>query len=181
MSQRESGYNRVAFDQYETPAWVTHALVPHLPKRVQRIQEPACGTGKMVEALQQALYFVDGFDIQGGLNFFVDKEAAGYDAIVTNPPYSHAAEFVEHALSLMQPQQGVVAMLLRTDFDHAEGRARLFSRHPAFAKKVVLTKRIVWFEREGRKAAPSFNHAWFVWDWKNTQPPIIAYDIQEAV
>jgi hypothetical protein len=28
MSQRESGYERKALDQYETPLWVTLALVP---------------------------------------------------------------------------------------------------------------------------------------------------------
>ena len=32
MSQRESGYERKALDQYETPSWVTLALVPHLPE-----------------------------------------------------------------------------------------------------------------------------------------------------
>jgi hypothetical protein len=31
MSQRESGYARKERDSYETPAWVTAALVPHLP------------------------------------------------------------------------------------------------------------------------------------------------------
>ena len=30
MSQRASGYERKPNDCYETPAWVTHALVPHL-------------------------------------------------------------------------------------------------------------------------------------------------------
>ena len=32
MSQRESGYERRALDQYETLSWVTLALVPHLPE-----------------------------------------------------------------------------------------------------------------------------------------------------
>jgi hypothetical protein len=36
----------------------------------------------------------------------------------------------------------MVAMLLRTDFDHAATRAHLFASRPMFAKKVVLTKRI---------------------------------------
>ena len=56
----------------------------------------------------------------------------------------------------MRPR-GLVAMLLRTDFDHAASRLHLFSKCPAFTRKVVLTKRIVWFD--GPKAAPSFNHA----------------------
>jgi len=39
-----------------------------------------------------------------------------------------------------------VAMLLRTDFDHAKTRWHLFSDCPAFACKIVLTKRIRWIE-----------------------------------
>ena len=31
MSQRESGYERIDRDLYETPEWVTEALLPHLP------------------------------------------------------------------------------------------------------------------------------------------------------
>jgi hypothetical protein len=35
MSQRPSGYERKDGDCYETPAWVTQALVPHLgPSRL---------------------------------------------------------------------------------------------------------------------------------------------------
>jgi hypothetical protein len=54
MSQRESGYERKALDQYETPSWVTLALVPHLPEINGVIWEPACGGGKMVAALRHA-------------------------------------------------------------------------------------------------------------------------------
>jgi hypothetical protein len=46
MSQRESGYRRKPLDQYETPAWVTRALIPHLPESIGKIWEPACGSGK---------------------------------------------------------------------------------------------------------------------------------------
>jgi hypothetical protein len=48
-------------------------------------------------------------------------------------------------------------MLLRTNYDHAATRQHLFSDCNAFAKKIVLTKRIVWFDGPG--APPSFNHA----------------------
>jgi hypothetical protein len=57
MSQRESGYERKALDQYETPPWITLALVPHLPEINGMIWEPACGGGKMVAAPRQV-----GFD-----------------------------------------------------------------------------------------------------------------------
>ena len=60
----------------------------------------------------------------------------------------------------MKPARRLVAMLLRCDYDHAGTREHLFGGCPAFALKLVLTKRIVWFD--GPKAAPSFNHAWFL-------------------
>ena len=67
----------------------------------------------------------------------------------------------------------VVAMLLRTDFDHAASRAHLFADCATFAKKVVLTKRIRWFE--GSKGSPSFNHCWMIWDREHRGPATLAY------
>jgi hypothetical protein len=171
MSQRNSGYQRKEGDQYETPGWVTHALIPHLPRRPIRVWEPAAGSGKMVDVLRASGLAVDGSDIATGTDF-LNSQKNGFDAIITNPPYSLAAAFIDHALDLTSPR-GMIAMLLRTDFDHAKTRQRLFSQCTAFAKKLVLTKRIVWFE--GGKKGPSFNHAWFVWDWRHNGPPVLAY------
>ena len=178
MSQRESGYARVAFDQYETPEWVTQAFVPHIPKRVKRIWEPACGSGKMVRALESAGYYVFETDIQTDTDFLSPKIVpVDVPAIVTNPPYSLATEFTRRALDLTESSNGMVAMLLRTDFDHAKSRRNLFADHPAFAKKLVLTKRIQWFEDS--KSSPSFNHAWFIWDWQHEGAPTIAYHFED--
>jgi hypothetical protein len=68
-------------------------------------------------------------------------------------------------------------MLLRCDFDHAQSRTHLFRDCPALAKKLVLLRRIAWFvEANGKpKASPSFNHAWFIWDWQHDGPPTIGY------
>jgi hypothetical protein len=171
MSQRHSGYARAAFDQYETPEWVTAALLPRIPKG-SLIWEPACGSGKMARVLN-AHYATD---IQTGTDFLTcfSRDA---DAIITNPPYGLATEFILRALALMEPEKGMVAMLLRTDFDHAKSRRRLFADHPAFAEKLVLTKRIRWFEDS--KLSSSFNHAWFIWDWRNARSPVISYHFED--
>lgn len=178
MSQRDSGYERKERDCYETPAWVTAALLPHLTPS-QSIWEPACGSGKMCDALKAGGHHVVGTDIDKGLDFLQATSPGGghpiVAAIITNPPYALATEFIEHALKLMSEPRGPlrVAMLLRTDFDHAKTRSHLFAEHQAFAKKLVLTRRIKWFEDS--KGQPSFNHAWFIWDWKHSGPPTIAY------
>lgn len=190
MSQRDSGYARKERDLYETPEWVTQALLPHLPDYIATIWEPACGSGKMVDALRAACPGVEIYDsdiapagehhlrvFEG--DFLNSTWSIGYyfDAIITNPPYELATEFCEQALRRSEPEKGVVAMLLRTDFDHAKSRTHLFRDCPAFAKKVVLMKRITWFvEDNGKpKASPSFNHAWYLWDWKHEGPPTIGY------
>lgn len=182
MSQRDSGYERKERDLYETPAWVTEALRPHLPRAPKLIWEPAAGNGKMANVLAKWDCGVVSSDIEPHplayqADFLTCQIHDGADAIITTPPYELATEFVQRALGSV-PKHGMVAMLLRTDFDHAKTRSHLFAKHPAFAKKVVLTKRIKWFEDS--KGQPSFNHAWFIWDWSHEGPPTLAYGPQSG-
>lgn len=179
MSQRHSEYERQPDDLYETPEWVTECIIPHLPGKSVRLWEPCAGLGKMVDVLKRHGHHVFSSDISSGSDFF-DFDVAEASWIVTNPPFNRAPDFIRHALALTEPVRGGVAALLRTDFDHAATRRDLFAEHPAFSRKIVLTKRIVWFERpEGEpKAAPSFNHAWFIWDWQKfpNREPVINYE-----
>jgi len=173
MAQRFSEYARKADDDYPTPTWVTEAVIPHLKLRKSAtILEPAPGAGNMARALRAA-----GFDVIRGSGNFLQRDRAGrdIDAIVTNPPYGNrgglALKFIERALEETSPS-GVVAMLLKVDFDSGRTRSHVFN-HPAWAKKLVLRERIVWFEPA--IARPSENHAWYIWRWKHTGPPTIAY------
>ena len=177
MSQRSSGYSRKPLDRYLTPAWVTQAVVPHLGKNLHVLEPASGGYGsQMAQTLCAAGYTVETSDIIDGNDFLRLPAVYNCDAIVTNPPYSLAQQFIDHALNLMVYSEGKVAMLLRCDYDHAITRQHLFANCPQFAKKLVLTKRIVWFEP--KIASPSFNHAWFIWDWKHKGAPTIVYDIQ---
>lgn len=180
MSQRHSGYERLERDHYGTPSWVTEALLPYIG-RVSAAWEPACGEGKMSGVLARAGIKMATSDIATGIDFLQQPCAPCLfkaHAIITNPPYNLATLFIEHALDLMKPASGIVAMLLRTDFDHARSRRHLFADHPAFARRIALTRRIQWFE--GTKGHPSFNHSWFVWDWLHSGPATVAYAPQEA-
>lgn len=174
MSQRDSGYERKERDLYETPEWVTEALLPHLPA-VGVVWEPAAATGKMVRVLQAAGMRVFASDIDQGYDFLTMDEmpiASERDAIITNPPYELAADFIVRSVLMTKRTLGLVAMLLRTDFDHAKTRSHLF-QSALFAKKIVLTRRIRWFEDS--KGSPSFNHAWFIWDHRHQGAPTLAY------
>ncbi len=174
MSQRDSGYERKERDCYETPEWVTEAVIDYIDTK-RHVWEPAAGSGKMAKALHNAGMKVDASDIETGDDFLKKTEMPyGAAAIVTNPPYDQAQKFIEHALKLTEPKKGAVAMLLRTDYDHAKTRMHLFKHCKPFWCKLVLTKRIRWIE--GSTGQPSFNHAWFIWDWQNRNSPTLAYD-----
>jgi len=170
MSQRNSGYARVADDLYETPAWVTTALRPHMQnKGWTYIWEPACGNGSMSAVLETwEGCRVSLSDKRRGKDFLkTDVSQSRVDWVITNPPYDQAETFIDHALDAVAARDGRVAMLLRADFDSAKSRQRLFGRCPFFAKKLVLTSRIRWFP--DTTGSPSFNHAWFIWDLKHDE------------
>jgi predicted RNA methylase len=180
-----SDYKRAELDHYPTPTDVTEALIPFLLTHAsidQRMWEPACGTGIMSDVLSDYYPDVVSSDIKdygypkmlpGSTNFFsFDTTTAG--AIVTNPPYGKLAEaFIRKALELTGPSKGVVAMLLRNEYDSASTRKHLFKDHPAFARKVILTWRPRWIADSS--GAPRHNYAWFIWDWCWDDAPVISY------
>ena len=164
MSQRRSEYPRQDGEDYRTPAWVARTIARRLRNdSVKTIWEPANGAGCLSAALE-----AEGFTVFPTGGDFLERMSmpdGDIDAIVTNPPYGGkgrneiATEFIRHALTF--PVR-VVAMLLTVDFDSAKTRVDLFRDCPRFVGKIVLLDRIVWFDRPG--AAPSTNHAWFVWE-----------------
>jgi len=179
MAQRNSGYDRKHRDYYPTPPEATRAVIPYIHQRVNTVLEPASGPENKMAKVLADRFTVISEDIIHGLDFLKRKDAKHIDAIITNPPYERilCQEFIEHALKLMEEQNGIVAMLLRVDYDSAKTRQHLFHYHSAWFKKIVLTERIVWFrEPNGKpKKSPSENHAWYIWDWQNRGLPTIGY------
>lgn len=178
MSQRNSGYDRKPLDLYSTPTWVTESLLGYIDARPGTVWECAAGPGAMVRVLT-GRFVVLATDVAKGEDFLQARVLPdpSIRTIITNPPYKLADQFVRHALQLTRPFGGAVAMLLSTNFDHAGGRADLFRDCPAWSRKIMLTRRIVWFvEANGKpKSSPSENHAWFVWDWRHAGEPRISY------
>jgi hypothetical protein len=162
MSQRQSGYPRQLNETYETPSWVVQVVARYL-RRYCLIWAPADEeSSRLVRTLRG-----EDFHVFATADDFLARNSLPYPgvyAIVTNPPFGKggklACQFIAHALELKVP---VVAMLLRIDFDSGKTRTNLFRDCQAFAHKIVLLDRIVWFPREG-KPGPSENHAWFIWN-----------------
>jgi len=158
-------------DLYETPAPATHALLGE-ESFTGTIWECANGKGAISRVLRAKGYKVVCTDLidygvedaKGGVDFLKQQSAPkGVKAIITNPPYMHADEFVRRALVLV-PR---VAMLLRLAFLCSVGRADIMdggklARVYPFANRLPMMHRDGW---DGpRVESGPIEFAWFVWD-----------------
>ena len=122
---------RRELDYYPTPPDVTKALLIFLALAPCTILEPACGDGAMSRVLEAAGHTVISSDIrhtgfgQGGLDFLAE-EPRHSDAIITNPPFAESERFIRKAIT----ESPLVAMLLKSQYWHAQKRAALFAEHP---------------------------------------------------
>lgn len=175
----EPKYERVDGDFYPTPPENLDCLATFLDLMNLSVWEPACGEGHLSKRLQElgvrgvisTDLYARGFGT-ANIDFLkcpVVPAAilrAGQPAIVTNPPYGDVAEeFIRHALALVEPHGGIVAMFLRNEWDMAGSRTDLFE-HPAFRMKVCVTKRPRWKEFEKGDKSPRHSYAWYVWDFR---------------
>lgn len=160
-------------DCYETPPVAVEALlrVERLPKR---IWEPCCGRGKIVNVLRSAGHevfatdLIDYGDNQGRIDFLMERSAHLCEAIVTNPPFKLAEEFVARALDLCP----IVVMLLRLAFLESERRTPILENR-GLARIHVFRRRLPMMHRDnwtGPKANSGMAFAWFVWDASHKGP-----------
>src|SRR5262245_2471067 len=160
MGKHETGYARVERDLYPTPHWVVSALAEHVDLRGLTVWEQACGDGRMGEALRlqgcARVYTSDIVDRGTGQDEVLDflsvqrPKFKRPDLICTNPPFGQggrlATAFIEAGLHRL-PVGAMLALLLPADFESAKTRRCYFGNCPHFVAKIVLTKRIIWFQR----------------------------------
>ncbi len=165
--------NRRKLDFYPTPKNVTKALMEFLFKEKHldfntKIWEPACGSGHMSEILKQYCPNVYSSDLRqteygdGNIDFLEYSGKGEFDAIITNPPFSLAHQFIEKSIK----ETSIVAMLLKSQYWHAKSRLDLFTNTPP-AYVLPLTWRPDFYEHERKKGekkgAPTMEVAWSVW------------------
>jgi hypothetical protein len=156
-------------DLYETPAVAVEALlrVEQLPRY---LWEPAAGRGAIVNVLRAVGHSVLASDLVdygepthfARRDFLMERLPYGVEAVITNPPYKLAEEFVAHALELCPH----VIMLLRLAFLESERRCDILEgrglrRVYVFRKRLPMMHRDQW---AGRKANSGMAFAWFCWD-----------------
>ncbi len=167
-------------DLYQSPPEAVAALLK-VEKIPQQIWEPACGPGSIVRVLRNAGRDVLATDLvdyatpdqdAAGVDFLIPGIAESYvtgtRAIVTNPPFKNARQFVERALQFSP----YVAMLLRLAFIESESRRSILdesclARVHVFRNRLPMMHRDGW---EGPKASSATPFAWFIWDRSHTGP-----------
>ena len=125
---------RHAADLYETPPEAVEMLLRQVPLQGP-VLEPSAGRGAIVRELRRHGLQVRASDlydhgaeptlgIETGVDFLSMTSMSGCRSIVMNPPFKDAEAHVRHALRLL-PDHGTLAVLLRTVWINAKGRADL--------------------------------------------------------
>ena len=147
-----------------------------------KIWECACGQGDLSKVFEHAGYDVlstdlvyRGYGCRDSVDF-LSYEGASFDGdIVTNPPYKHAAEFIEKALSMVT-EGHKVAMFLKLLFLEGKTRKELFKKYPP--RTVYVMSGRIRCAKDGdfdkyRQSAVAY--AWYVWEKGYTGDPAIKW------
>jgi hypothetical protein len=113
---------RIDADFYPTPEATFRPLLPYLPVDLM-YWEPACGDRRIIRWLNERGSLASGSDLALGYDFLQDQK--NYDAIVTNPPFSQAFEFCQHAVE----RADHVWLLLRLNFLGSQHRREWWQQH----------------------------------------------------
>lgn len=153
MSRQIAGQRLNKTDFYATPPWCYENL--DIDWRLfSSAHEPCRGDGRIQFFLEEEKGLTCTYsEITEDKDFFEWNE--GTDLILTNPPFSIAQEFIDHALETCN----TCIMLLRINYLGS------ITRHPWWKKNTpialhVLSKRPS-FTGKGTDAT---DYAWFVWD-----------------
>ena len=163
--------SRASADYYPTPPWATRALLRRINAGEEDVcLEPAAGGGHMADILGERFGEVVASDLYdpegrgwGGVDFLTaPPPARPYDWLITNPPFTLAADFIERAPLFARRY----AFLARLQLLEGKDRyRRVWSLNPP-SRIAVFTTRVAMVE--GRLAPPGVSSptcfAWFIWD-----------------
>jgi hypothetical protein len=108
---------------YIEPLWCSERLF-EVEKFSGRIYDPACGTGRIVQAARAAGYDAVGSDLivrkrgTRKLDFLKSTSSLAKLNVISNPPFDHVREFCEHALELGAVKVAMIMLLRRLNAAH---------------------------------------------------------------
>lgn len=167
---RKEGEEREEHDFYATHP----SAIPPLLKVLgwenggKFIYEPACGKGHLSEPLQIYGHTVISTDLidrgygVGGVDFLQPTvyDNLGFDAIITNPPYKYALQFVEKSVQIAP----IACHFLNIRFLESATRRKFFEKHPpryvcVFSERIPSSKNGLFPKGESSTVC----YAWFIW------------------
>lgn len=156
MSATNRGAARNERDFYATPESAFAPLLHYLHFDLE-YWEPAQGDGRLVRWLRESGRRADGRDLACGFDFLEDTTQRQF--ILTNPPFSLALEFCDHAIN-HAPE---VMMLLRLNFLGSQARRPWWATHEPDALFVLSQRPSFGKNKQGRKGTDACDYAWFYW------------------
>lgn len=171
MSSTNRGAERRPADYYPTPSWCTRRLLEAIELPGGTWFEPAAGQGHIISAVQRERSDVKWHaaelreccssrlaeiteETNCPVDFLQRPIARSFDVVITNPPFSHARQFVERSL----PLGDWVVMFLRLNFLGSSRRNSFFRQQ---MPDVYIVPDRPSFTTDGR--TDSIEYAWFVW------------------
>lgn len=150
-------------DFYQTPYALTRRLL-EVEKFEGRILEPSCGAGAITAILKEAGYKdITAYDLMlDGKDFLA--ETRKFDAIITNPPFSLAKEFILKACEVA-PR---FAFLL--PLSYLQGQARyneIWSAREILEKIYIFTRYPLLsaeIRPDGKYETAMMAYAWYIFD-----------------
>ena len=148
--------------------------------RERGIWECACGNGNLAECLKKYFGDVHATDLKDrgyGIPYidFLHVPISGYPVILTNPPYSLATEFIEHALDIL-PDGGVYIALMNITYLCGQKRYETIYSKGTLREVYLFKKRIECWrnnDRETYGGKSMVDFAWYVFQkGYNGQPTL---------
>jgi hypothetical protein len=159
-----SGRPRIKDDDYKTvdPRCVL-SLLEYFPLN-GKIIDPCSPTGSgITDTLKIAMRFA-GKEVEGSSDAFSDHKC---DWIVSNTPYKRPLvdQMLNHFINELKWGNVTtgIALLYRTNFDHASTRRIFFRFEPHYYGQIKMMFRPRWFEKHEGDKTPFHNFVWHIW------------------
>lgn len=178
---------RVADDFYATAPDDTRAFLSAVDYDFDQksVLEPSAGQGHIMDVLRaHAHVTVTGrdlvdrgrADIETPVDFLADTRAEQFDAVVMNPPFSLAKEFVDQALT----KAPTVMMFAKLQFLEGMKRYNWFKTVPLKSVYVYSYRASPWRNGEptdanGKRWASTMTFAWFIFEKGYVGEPVIRW------
>lgn len=157
-------------DFYETPYSLTRLFLDTGEfSSCESTLEPACGGGAITKVLGEYGFMdVTAFDLQTGQDFLT--YGGTHEQLITNPPYSLAFEFIQHAKRITTKK---IAMLLPLSYLHGKRRFDEIWQDQSFPlRRVYIFTRYPHLggalREDGKFETGMMVYCWMVWE-KNTE------------